>query len=103
MKKLFLGLVAALVLSTGSLFAGTSDDVFSSGSISVSVHGGYALVYDRAEYSVKNQSETDLYKKLQKGICSNESMKKHVINGSEFYFIYLYKDGVISLSITDCY
>lgn len=101
MKKIIITFVIALSLSA-VLHAERSQDVFP-GVVEVEVDSGNILIYDRSKYSIKAQNEAKIQRNLNRGVCSNKGLRAKIMNGDSLFFIYLYKDGTLSLSVTKCY
>jgi len=102
MKKIILAL--SMVLLSTSLFAETSVDVFSKeGSVYVPVEGADVFIYDRKTLSIKHQDIGKLQRNLQNGVCKSPKLSKNVNAGRSAFFIYTYKDGTLSASVTKCY
>jgi hypothetical protein len=71
------------------------------GGVSVGVNK-MVFLYNRSSYSTVNQDKLGIYLNLKRRICGRSDLKKPIDDGAEVYFIYIYRDGVLSYSITDC-
>ena len=92
-----------MVLSLSTvLHAERSTDVYPD-NINVEIESGNILIYDRSRYTIKAQNEAEIQRNLNKNICKNTILRKSIQNGKRMYFVYMYKDGTLSLSVTQCY
>jgi len=103
MKKILttLGLLALL---TPALMAEQSDDsIYQKETVIIDMATGTTFLYDRKTLSVRDQNPSKMERNLNKTICQDPSLRKMVVKESLLLFIYLYKDGTITASVTDCY
>jgi len=95
-------IVAVLSLSLSTvLHAERSTDVFPN-VVNVEVQGGNVLIYDRGTLSITYQNVAEIQRKLNSGVCKNTGLRKLIVSGNKIFFVYLYKDGTLSFSVTYC-
>jgi hypothetical protein len=61
------------------------------------------FIYNRKNYSIKNQNSYKMTKSLRKKVCSDKELKTSINAGSMLTFVYIYDDGVITIPVDECY
>jgi len=97
-------IIMSLMVVVGVAFGYTSEDVVGSkDTATISIDNGLLFLYNRQEFSLKNQDEYKIGRNLRKNLCSNPVYKKSINEGTAAHFIYMYKDGTIAISVSECY
>ena len=102
MKKMLFAMIMVIGMLVGVASAAVTDDTIEDKSAVVIGAKSMVAVYDRKEYSVKNQNEGSMAVRLNKNVCSSKDFKRLIDNGFIAQFIYLYSDGTLMVEVTDC-
>ena len=101
MKKILVALSALTVLATAS-FGYQSQSVMTKGnSANVDYKDGIVFVYDRMDYSIQNQTERTMQLAMDENICSSKNTRE-LANKNVIIFVYLFKNGTMSLTLDGC-
>ena len=97
MKKFITTITLLSTLIHASSWVDTSKDVLTPNeSVGTSAGNISIFIYDRKEYSLKNQNPDVVRENLKNEVCQTVD----VVTGHYINFVYLYNDGAIQVTIT---
>jgi len=102
MKKMLFIVVMVMSLLVSTVSGAVTDGTIWSKSMTISGTKSMVAMYNRKDYSIKDQDEGNIAVALNKKICSNKDLRVLINEGNIAQFIYFYSDGTLMVEVTNC-
>jgi len=102
MKKMLFIMVMVMGLLVSTASSAVTDGTIWDKQATIIGSKSMVAMYNRKNYSIKNQNEGKMAVILNKRICSDKNLRVLINEGNVAQFIYFYTDGTLMIEVTNC-